>query len=106
MLIITSSDSPRDRSEIARLGIAGYFRKPPSYQEFSRSGRGAKGSPPAVLTGITGCNRLHSIDERARWLLLTHDRVGGDEFIMTQEFLGQMLGVRRASVNTVASVFQ
>ena len=54
-----------------------------------------------------GCNRLHSIEERcARWLLLTHDRVGKDEFSLTQEFLGQMLGVRRAGVNLIASQFQ
>ena len=53
------------------------------------------------------CNRAHSIEERcARWLLLTHDRVGEDEFMLTQEFLSQMLGVRRATVNTVAAAFQ
>jgi CRP-like cAMP-binding protein len=53
------------------------------------------------------CNRMHSIEERcARWLLLTHDRVDSDEFTLTQEFLGDMLGVRRASVNLVASLFQ
>ena len=48
------------------------------------------------------CNRVHSIRERcARWLLMTHDRVGRDEFELTQQFLAQMLGVRRATVNTV-----
>jgi CRP-like cAMP-binding protein len=47
------------------------------------------------------------LEERcARWLLLCHDRVGADEFLMTQEFLSQMLGVRRASVNLVAAAFQ
>jgi CRP-like cAMP-binding protein len=49
------------------------------------------------------CNRLHSIEERcARWLLMTHDRVASDQFPLTQEFLGQMLGVRRAGVNAAA----
>ncbi len=49
------------------------------------------------------CNRLHSTDQRcARWLLMTHDRVGTDEFLLTHEFLGQMLGVRRATVTEVA----
>lgn len=50
------------------------------------------------------CNQLHAIEQRcARWLLMTDDRVDGPEFPMTQEFLAQMLGVRRASVSEVAS---
>jgi CRP-like cAMP-binding protein len=53
------------------------------------------------------CNGLHSVEQRcARWLLLTHDRVRTDEFPMTQEFLAQMLGVRRASVSVTAGVLQ
>jgi CRP-like cAMP-binding protein len=53
------------------------------------------------------CNRLHSIAQRcARWLLLTHDRVDSDQFPLTQQFLAHMLGVRRASVSTVASTLQ
>jgi CRP-like cAMP-binding protein len=53
------------------------------------------------------CNGLHSVEERcARWMLLTHDRVGTDEFPLTQEFLAQMLGVRRPSVTVVAGVLQ
>jgi CRP-like cAMP-binding protein len=53
------------------------------------------------------CNGLHSIEERcARWMLLTHDRIGADEFPLTQEFLAQMLGVRRASVTVVAGMLQ
>jgi CRP-like cAMP-binding protein len=53
------------------------------------------------------CNQIHSIEQRAaRWLLMTRDRVGGDTFPMTQQFLAQMLGVRRASVSNVASRLQ
>lgn len=53
------------------------------------------------------CNRLHPIDARcARWLLQTHDRVPGNEFPLTQEFLAQMLGARRAAVNEVAGELQ
>ena len=53
------------------------------------------------------CNRLHPIAPRcARWLLLTHDRVGQAAFPLTHEFLAQMLGVRRASVTTVAGRLQ
>jgi CRP-like cAMP-binding protein len=53
------------------------------------------------------CNGLHSVERRcSRWMLLTHDRVGSDEFALTQEFLAQMLGVRRASVTVAAGVLQ
>lgn len=59
------------------------------------------------VSQTAACNRAHSIEERcARWLLLTHDRMGRDDFELTQEFLGQMLGVRRASVNLIAGMFQ
>lgn len=52
---------------------------------------------------FTACNGLHQIEERyARWLLMVHDRVAGDEFHITQEYAGQMLGVRRTSVSFVA----
>jgi CRP-like cAMP-binding protein len=44
-------------------------------------------------------NLIHSIDRRtARWLLLYHDRIGGDEVMITHEELGVMLGVRRSSI--------
>jgi CRP-like cAMP-binding protein len=53
------------------------------------------------------CNRRHGIDERcARWLLMTHDRVGHEQFPLTQEFLAFMLGVRRASVTVAAGMLQ
>lgn len=59
------------------------------------------------LAQNSACNRAHSIEERcARWLLMTHDRVGAARFPLTQEFLSQMLGVRRASVSAVASTLQ
>ncbi|MCU0536994.1 MAG: Crp/Fnr family transcriptional regulator, partial [Hydrococcus sp. Prado102] len=49
------------------------------------------------------CNRIHTLEERfCRWILMTRDRVPGDTFPLTHEFLGQMLGVRRASVTEVA----
>ena len=50
------------------------------------------------------CNRVHAVDQRcARWLLQTHDRVNGDSFELTQGFLAEMLGERRAMVNAAAS---
>ena len=53
------------------------------------------------------CNAYHHIDQRlARWLLMAHDRVEGDELPMTHEFLSMMLGVRRAGVTVAAGTLQ
>jgi CRP-like cAMP-binding protein len=61
----------------------------------------------SMIARAVACNALHSVQQRAcRWLLTTHDRVDSDEFLLTQEFLGQMLGVTRASVNEVARELQ
>jgi len=64
----------------------------------------------AVLSAtarLSACNALHPTTERcARWLLMAQDRVEGDLLLLTQEFLGQMLGVRRASVALAASQLQ
>ena len=55
----------------------------------------------------SACNRLHNLHQRlARWLLMTHDRVGQDEFLLTQEFMAQMLAVRRATVTEAAGRLQ
>ena len=64
----------------------------------------------ALMTQIAQtavCNRRHTITQRmCRWLLLTLDRVPGDEVRMTQEFLAQMLAVRRPGVTAVARRLQ
>ncbi len=58
-------------------------------------------------TQLAACNRLHEVEERlARWLLMSQDRIGGRHLPLTQEFLGQMLGTRRASVSEAASSLQ
>lgn len=59
------------------------------------------------LSQNVACNRVHTTEERAaRWLLMTADRVDGLHFALTQEFLAQMLGVRRATVSLTAGLLQ
>lgn len=56
---------------------------------------------------VAACNGLHEVDARlARWLLMCHDRLGHDSVPLTQEFLSQMLGIRRASVTVAAGILQ
>lgn len=59
------------------------------------------------LGQLTGCNRLHSVYERcARWLLLSHDRVGKDDIALTHEYLAMMLGSRRSGVTIALAALQ
>jgi CRP-like cAMP-binding protein len=58
-------------------------------------------------TQLAACNRLHDVEERlARWLLMSHERIGGKTLPLTQEFLSQMLGTRRSTVSVAASLLQ
>jgi CRP-like cAMP-binding protein len=53
------------------------------------------------------CNRLHVIEQRcARWLLMSQDRVGRNRFDLTQEFLAEMLGVRRPGVTVAMGILE
>jgi CRP-like cAMP-binding protein len=53
------------------------------------------------------CNRHHSLDQQlCRWLLLSLDRLQGDELVMTQELIANMLGVRREGVTEAALKLQ
>jgi len=53
------------------------------------------------------CNRHHSLDQQlCRWLLLSLDRLSGDELVMTQDLIANMLGVRRESVTEAALKLQ
>ena len=53
------------------------------------------------------CNRHHSLDQQlCRWLLLSLDRLSGNDLVMTQELIANMLGVRREGVTEAAGRLQ
>ena len=83
------------RQEMARRGAF--------YDLLTRYGQAMVG----VSMQATACNAVHSVEQRlSRWLLMAHDRVGKDEFPLTQEFAAMMLGTSRPTVTVVASTLQ
>ena len=55
----------------------------------------------------TACNAVHTVEQRlARWLLMARDRMGSDDFPLTQEFAAMMLGATRPTVTVVAGTLQ
>jgi CRP-like cAMP-binding protein len=60
-----------------------------------------------MIAQTSVCNRLHALEERlSRWLLLIHDRVDGDQFLLTQDIISMMLGAQRTGVTDAAGTIQ
>jgi CRP-like cAMP-binding protein len=78
-------------------------RRGPFYDLLTRYGQALVG----FIMQSTACNAVHSVEQRlSRWLLMAHDRVGKDEFPLTQEFAAMMLGTSRPTVTVVAGTLQ
>ena len=85
-----------DFSELARK-YEGFHRLLHRYSQFVFE----------TVSQSAACNRLHVIEQRAaRWLLMSEDRVGRNRFDLTQEFLAEMLGVRRPGVTVAMGVLE
>ena len=90
-----------------RIRARDFMAQLQSSPSFAAAVRCYSGVMFALLAQSAACNRAHHVDERcARWLLMTHDQAGGNEFPVTQEFLAQMLGVSRPGVAASAAALQ
>jgi CRP-like cAMP-binding protein len=59
------------------------------------------------IAQTAACNRLHALEARlSRWLLMVHNRVDGDEFLLTQDVISMMLGAQRTGVTETAGGLQ
>lgn len=111
-LFLGSTGSPHSAfcqvpGEAARLGAAGFrevLRTDGALHHLLN--RFSQATMVQIAQNVV-CNNVHSVEQRAcRWLLTTRDRVGRETFPLTQEFLAQMLGVRRPTVSETASELQ
>lgn len=89
------------------ISSRGFLAACSSSEKLSRAVRRYIHSLLSQISQSAVCNRYHMIDDRlSRWLLMTHDRMRTDEFLITQDFLSNMLGVRREAVNKAAGDLQ
>lgn len=111
--LFMGGDTTPNRAVVQGGGAAFKLRAKSLHSEFTRGGEFQHlllRYTQALITQISQtavCNRLHSVEQRlCRWLLMTHDRVQSDQLEMTQEFISNMLGVRREGVTHAARSLQ
>jgi CRP-like cAMP-binding protein len=93
--------------DVVRVPISDFRREMATKGRLSQLAQRSIGARLFCAEQLVSCNLSHSVLQRcARWLLMTQDRVGADEFPLTHEFLSIMLGVRRAGVSEAAGALQ
>jgi CRP-like cAMP-binding protein len=107
--LFLGGESTPSRSMVQSAGFAYRLPRVQVKEEFNRHGQLLMlmlRYTQALITQISQtavCNRQHSIDQQlCRWLLLSMDRLSHNHLTMTQEFISNMLGVRRESVTQAA----
>ena len=113
MSLLMGKESTPNRSLVQSAGYAYRLPKRRVNEEFNRHGQLLMlmlRYTQAVITQISQtavCNRHHSIEQQlCRWLLLSMDRLSHNHLTMTQEFISNMLGVRREGVTQAALELQ
>ena len=111
--LFMGGDTTPNRAMVQGAGNAFRLKANALHDEFIRGGEFQHlllRYTQALITQISQtavCNRLHTVEQRlCRWLLMTHDRTHSDELQMTQEFISNMLGVRREGVTHAAQNLQ
>ena len=111
--LFMGGESTPTRSLVQSAGYAYRLPRKRVKEEFSRHGELLMlmlRYTQAMITQIAQtavCNRHHSTDEQlCRWLLLSMDRLSGNRLTMTQEFIGNMLGLRRETITLAATKLQ
>lgn len=111
-LFMGGETTPR-RAVVQSAGKAYRLRAADIREEFARSGPVLQLllrytlALMAQMAQTAVCNRHHSLDQQlCRWLLLSLDRLSGNELVMTQELIANMLGVRREGVTEAALKLQ
>lgn len=111
--LFMGGDTTPNRAVVQGSGDALKLKAKVMQQEFSRGGEFQHlllRYTQALITQISQtavCNRLHSVEQRlCRWLLMTDDRTQSGELQMTQDFISNMLGVRREGVTHAARGLQ
>jgi CRP-like cAMP-binding protein len=111
--LFMGGQSTTSRAVVQSAGQAFRLEARPLMDEFNRNGPVLHlllRYTQALITQMAQtavCNRHHSLDQQlCRWLLLSLDRLGGNDLVMTQELIANMLGVRREGVTEAAAKLQ